>query len=162
VVLALGFVTAAVTQAVGLSLALGAFFAGMIVSGSESHKTLDRLLPLRDAFVASFFVTIGALVDPRILLQEPVLWIVIVALTLAGKFVIWSAVVWLFRYPPRTALLVGAGLTQIGEFSYVLVRVARDAQIVGGDVYNAVLAASVITIVVNGLIVRSMPKMSDN
>jgi CPA2 family monovalent cation:H+ antiporter-2 len=159
VVLALGFATAAVTQAVGLSLALGAFLAGMIVSGSDRHRTFDRLLPLRDAFVALFFVTIGALVDPRVILHEPLLMIVIVLLILFGKFVIWSAVVWLFRYPLRTALLVGAGLTQIGEFSYVLVRVARDSQIVGGEVYNAVLAASVITIVVNGLIIRYIPKV---
>jgi K+:H+ antiporter len=158
VVLTLGFATAAVTQAVGLSLALGAFLAGMIVSGSDRHRTFDRLLPLRDAFVALFFVTIGALVDPRVILHEPLLMIVIVLLILLGKFVIWSAVVWLFRYPLRAALLVGAGLTQIGEFSYVLVRVARDSQIVEGEVYNAVLAASVITIVVNGLIIRYIPK----
>jgi monovalent cation:H+ antiporter-2, CPA2 family len=62
-------------------------------------------------------------------------------LILAGKFVIWSAVVWLFRYPTKTAILVGLGLTQIGEFSYVLVRVARDSHLVGDDVYNAMLAA---------------------
>jgi CPA2 family monovalent cation:H+ antiporter-2 len=161
VVLALGFATAAVTQAVGLSLALGAFLAGMVVSGSESHKTLDRLLPLRDAFVALFFVTIGALVDPRVLFHQPVLWIVIVLLILLGKLLIWTSVVWLFRYPLRTALLIGAGLTQIGEFSYVLVRVARDAQIVDVNVYNAVLAASVITIVANGLIMRSIPRLKD-
>jgi CPA2 family monovalent cation:H+ antiporter-2 len=160
VILALGFVTAAITEAVGLSLALGAFMAGMIVSGSERHKTLDRLLPLRDAFVALFFVTIGALVDPRVLLQQPVLWIVIVLLILIGKLVIWSLVVWIFRYPWRTALLIGAGLTQIGEFSYVLVRVARDAQIVDGNIYNAVLAASVISIIVNGLIMRSIPRQN--
>jgi CPA2 family monovalent cation:H+ antiporter-2 len=161
VILALGFATAAVTQAVGLSLALGAFLAGMVVSGSESHKTLDRLLPLRDAFVALFFVTIGALVDPRVLFHQPILWIVIVLLILLGKLLIWTSVVWLFRYPLRTALLIGAGLTQIGEFSYVLVRVARDAQIVDVNVYNAVLAASVITIVANGLIMRSIPRLKD-
>ena len=75
VVLALGFATAAVTQAVGLSLALGAFLAGLIVSESgTTHKMLDKLSPLRDAFVALFFVTIGALVDPRILISKPSLW----------------------------------------------------------------------------------------
>jgi CPA2 family monovalent cation:H+ antiporter-2 len=86
------------------------------------------------------------------------LWIVIVLLIVIGKLVIWSLVVRIFRYPWRTALLIGAGLTQIGEFSYVLVRVARDAQIVDGNIYNAVLAASVITIVLNGLIMRSIPR----
>ena len=159
VVLALGFATAAITQAVGLSLALGAFLAGLIVSESgTTRKMLDKLLPLRDAFVALFFVTIGALVDPHILLSKPVLWGTIVILTMGGKFVIWSVVVWLFRYPWRTALLVGAGLTQIGEFSYVLVRVARDSHLVTDDVYHATLAASVITILLNGLLMRVLPK----
>jgi monovalent cation:H+ antiporter-2, CPA2 family len=159
IVLALGFATAAAAEAMGLSLALGAYLAGLIVSGSDtSHKTLDKLLPLRDAFVALFFVTIGALVDPRILLHQPLLWGPIILLTTVGKFAIWTLVVWLFRYPVRTAILVGAGLTQIGELSYILVRVARDANLVGNDLYNAVLAASVITIVANGLLVRMMPK----
>jgi len=158
IVLALGFATAAITQAVGLSLALGAFLAGMIVSGAEmTHRVLNQLLPLRDAFVALFFVTIGALVDPRVLISHPVLWISIVVLTVAGKFVIWTLLVWAFRYPFGTALLVGAGLTQIGEFSYVLVRVARDANLVGSEVYNAILAASVVTILLNGLVLRWMP-----
>ena len=159
VVLALGFATAAVTQAVGLSLALGAFLAGLIVSESgTTRKMLDKLLPLRDAFVALFFVTIGALVDPRILIAKPALWGTIVMLTILGKFVTWTAVVWLFRYPLRTAVLVGVGLTQIGEFSYVLVRVARDAQLVTDDVYHATLAASVVTILLNGLLMRALPK----
>jgi len=159
VVLALGFATAAVTQAVGLSLALGAFLAGLIVSESgTTHKMLDKLSPLRDAFVALFFVTIGALVDPRILISQPSLWGTIVVLTMLGKFVIWTAVVWLFRYPPRTALLVGLGLTQIGEFSYVLVRVARDAHLVTEDIYHATLASSVITILLNGLLMKALPK----
>ncbi|HMJ24022.1 MAG TPA: cation:proton antiporter [Terriglobales bacterium] len=159
VVLALGFATAAVTQAVGLSLALGAFLAGLMVSESgTTRKMLDKLLPLRDAFVALFFVTIGALVDPRILISKPSLWGTIVILTILGKFLVWTTVVWLFRYPPRTALLVGLGLTQIGEFSYVLVRVARDSQLVTDDVYHATLAASVITILLNGLLMRALPK----
>ena len=159
VVLALGFATAAVTQAVGLSLALGAFLAGLIVSESgTTRKMLDKLLPLRDAFVALFFVTIGALVDPHILISKPLLWGTIVILTVAGKFVVWTAVVWLFRYPLRTAVLVGLGLTQIGEFSYVLIRVARDAHIVTDDVYHATLAASLITILLNGLLMKALPK----
>lgn len=155
VALALGFLTAALTQAVGLSLALGAFLAGLLVSESEAaHQTIEHLLPLRDAFVALFFVTMGILVNPRIIVSKPSLLLVIVAMVVIGKFVIWALVVKLFRYPTSTALMVGLGLTQIGEFSYVLVRVARDAHIVGDDMYNSVLAASVITILVNGLLLR--------
>src|SRR5215467_5772072 len=151
VVLALGFATAAVTEALGLSLALGAFLAGMLVSESAmTHKMLEKVLPMRDAFVALFFVTMGAIVDPRVLLSHPSLWISILVLTIVGKFIIWTGVVALFRYPLQQALLVGIGLTQIGEFSYVLVTVARDAGLVGTEVYNATLAASVVTIVLNG------------
>lgn len=158
VALALGFLTAALTQAVGLSLALGAFLAGLLVSESEAaHETMDRLLPLRDAFVALFFVTMGILVNPHILISRPSLMLVIVAMVVVGKFVIWWLVVKLFRYPNTTAFMVGIGLTQIGEFSYVLVRVARDAHLVGDDTYNATLAASVFTILINGLLLRFMP-----
>jgi K+:H+ antiporter len=130
----------------------------MVSESGTTRKMLDNLLPLRDAFVALFFVTIGALVDPRILISKPSLWGAIVILTIFGKFLAWTAVVWLFRYPRRTALLVGLGLTQIGEFSYVLVRVARDAQLVTDDIYHATLAASVITILLNGLLMRALPK----
>jgi CPA2 family monovalent cation:H+ antiporter-2 len=158
VALALGFLTAALTQAVGLSLALGAFLAGLLVSESETaRETMERLAPLRDAFVALFFVTMGILVDPRVLISKPSLLFVIVGMVVVGKFVIWAIVVKLFRYPTKMALMVGLGLTQIGEFSYVLVRVARDAHIVGDDMYNAVLAASVFTILINGLLLKWVP-----
>src|SRR5579883_3369463 len=143
------------------ALALGAFLAGLLVSESNAgHQTLQHLLPLRDAFVALFFVTMGILVNPRILVWKPSLLLVIVALVVVGKSVIWVLVVKLFRYSTRTSLLVGLGLTQIGEFSYVLVRVARDAHIVGDDMYNAVLAASVVTILINGLLLRLADKAS--
>jgi CPA2 family monovalent cation:H+ antiporter-2 len=155
VTLALGFATAALTQAVGLSLALGAFLAGVVISGSEhAHETLTRVLPLRDAFVALFFVTIGALIDPRQLFSHPSLLLEILGLVVLGKFVIWTAVVWLFRYPLRTAVLVAVGLTQIGEFSYVLIAVARDAKLVGNEVYNAILAVSLLSILLNAALMR--------
>ena len=160
VALALGFATAAITEAVGLSLALGAFLAGLLVSESDvAQETLRHLLPLRDSFVALFFVTMGVLVNPRFLVSRPSLLLVIVALTIFGKFVIWTCVVWLFRYPLRSALMVGLGLTQIGEFSYVLVQVARDSRLVGDDMYNATLAASVITILLNGILLRYLPRL---
>lgn len=158
VALALGFATAAATQALGLSLALGAFLAGMIVSESNvAHETLADLLPLRNSFTALFFVTIGALVDPKALLANPRLLGMLVLLIVLGKFFIWTGVVRLFRYPLRTAVLVGVGLTQIGEFSYVLVRVARDAGLVDADVYSATLAASLLTILLNAFLMRMVP-----
>jgi CPA2 family monovalent cation:H+ antiporter-2 len=155
VTLALGFMTAALTHAVGLSLALGAFLAGLLVSETNAaHETMQHLSPLRDAFVALFFVTMGILVDPRVLISKPSLLLVIIGLVVIGKLVIWAVIVKVFGYPTQTALMVGLGLTQIGEFSYVLVRVARDAHIVGDDMYNAVLAASVFTILINGVLLR--------
>jgi monovalent cation:H+ antiporter-2, CPA2 family len=162
VALALGFATATVTQALGLSLALGAFLAGMVVSESQvAHEILADLLPLRNAFVALFFVTIGALIDPKALISNPSLLGVMVALIVLGKFIIWTSVVRLFRYPPRTAVLVGVGLTQIGEFSYVLVRVARDAGLVDAPVYSATLAASLLTILLNAFLMRAAPEWID-
>jgi CPA2 family monovalent cation:H+ antiporter-2 len=130
----------------------------MIVSESNvAHETLADLLPLRNSFTALFFVTIGALVDPKALLSNPRLLGMLVLLISLGKFLIWTAVVRLFRYPLRTAVLVGVGLTQIGEFSYVLVRVARDARLVDSDVYSATLAASLITILLNAFLMRMVP-----
>lgn len=158
VALAIGFSTAAISHAVGLSLAAGAFLAGMIVSRSEyAHETLAHLLPLRDTFVALFFVTIGALIRPSALIHSIGLIAVIIVLVVFGKFLIRSAVVILFRYPLSTAVLVGIGLTQIGEFSFVLVRIAHSSGLVGEDVYNATLAASLITILLNAALMRFAP-----
>ncbi len=162
IALALGFATAAVTQGLGLSLALGAFLAGMIVSESEvGHEILKDLLPLRNSFVALFFVTIGTLIDPGALISNPALLAGIAAVIVFGKLAIWTAVVGLFRYSLRTALLVGVGLTQIGEFSYVLIRVARDAGLVAADVYSATLAASLLTILSNAILIRAAPGWLD-
>ena len=159
VTLALGLGTAALTQAVGLSLALGAFLAGLMISGSDyAHHTLARLLPLRDMFVALFFVTVGALVNPLTVVQNLGLLIAIVALVVGGRLLIRTAVVTLFGYPLATALIVAVGLTQIGEFSFILIRVARDAGHVGEDVYNATLAASLITILINAALMRTAPR----
>jgi len=155
VTLALGFATAALTQALGLSLAMGAFMAGLLISEAEYvHKMLAHLLPLRDAFVALFFVTVGALVNPRALVNEWLQVLVLVGMVVAGKFAVWLFVVRIFRYPWLVALRVAVGLTQIGEFSYVLVQICREARIVDQHIYNATLAASLITIMLNALLTR--------
>jgi monovalent cation:H+ antiporter-2, CPA2 family len=155
VALSLGVGTAAVAQAAGLSLAAGAFLAGIIISESDyAHETLARLLSLRDAFVAFFFVTIGALMDPRSVVEHWPLLAAMVGLVVVGKFVTRTLVVLLFGYEWRTAVLVGVGLTQIGEFSFILVRVAHQAGHVGRDVYNATLATALITILLNAFLIR--------
>jgi CPA2 family monovalent cation:H+ antiporter-2 len=159
VALALGLGTAALTQAVGLSLALGAFLAGLLISESDfAHQTLARLLPLRDTFGAFFFVTIGALLDPHEVLDNLPLLGTMVALVVVGKLVVRASVVRLFGQTLRTALLVGIGLAQIGEFSFVLVQAARQAGHIGADVYHATLAASLLTILINAALVRLAPR----
>jgi monovalent cation:H+ antiporter-2, CPA2 family len=158
VTLAISLGTAAVTQMIGLSFALGAFLAGLIISASEyGHETLARLLSLRDAFVALFFVTIGILIDPRVIIDNLSLLATMIGLIVAGMFMIWTTVVRLFGYSWTTAFLVGIGLTQIGEFSFVLVQVAKAEGQIGSEVYNATLAASVITILMNAALVRYVP-----
>jgi len=159
VALAIGLGTAALTQAVGLSLALGAFLAGLLISTSDfAHETLARLLPLRDTFGAFFFVTIGALIDPAHVFDDLTLLIAMVALVVVGKLVVRAGVVRLFGESWRTALLVGIGLAQIGEFSFVLVRAARQEGLIGPDVYQATLAASLLTILINAALVRVAPR----
>jgi CPA2 family monovalent cation:H+ antiporter-2 len=158
VLLAVCLGTAALTEAVGLSLALGAFAAGLIVSASPfAHRALDQLLPLRDAFVAIFFVTVGVLINPRAVLGHAQILLAILLLVVVGKFLVWTAVVKLFRYPWGTAVLVGVGLTQIGEFSFILVQVAHANGLVGDEFYYAVLAASLLSILTNAALVRYAP-----
>src|SRR5436309_2273854 len=130
VVLAIGLGTGALTQAVGLSVALGAFLAGLIISTSDyAHETIARLLPLRDVFVAMFFVTVGMLVDPFTVAANLPLLAALIVLIVVGKAVIRSAIVRLFGYPWSTAARVGVGLAQVGEFSFILVKVARGADV---------------------------------
>lgn len=158
VALAIGLGTAALTQAVGLSLALGAFLAGLIISESDyAHETLARLLPLRDTFGALFFVTVGGLIDPRTVLDNLGVLLVLVLLIVVGKTVIRTGVIWLFGEPTATAALVGVGMAQIGEFSFVLIQVARDAGHVDHDIYSAILASSLLTILINAALMRVSP-----
>ena len=159
VTLALGLGAAAVTQAAGLSLALGAFLAGLLINQSDyAHEMLARLLSLRDAFVALFFVTVGVLIDLRVVVDNIALLGVLVGLVVIGQWAIWTVVSLLFRQSLSTALLVGVGLAQIGEFSFILVQVAREAGHVGADVYSATLAASLVTILINAALVRLVPR----
>jgi CPA2 family monovalent cation:H+ antiporter-2 len=143
-------VVAAITEMIGLSFALGAFVGGLLLGSSDyAHKLAEKTLPIRDAFVALFFVTIGMLVEPSTVLSNWRLLVVLVVLIVAGKFAVWFAVVRLFGYPAQTAMRVGIGLTQIGEFSFILAQVSLHSRLIGSDVYNATLAASLITILAN-------------
>ena len=157
VAVAICLVSAATAQAVGFSVALGAFLAGLSVSGAEDlHSAHTTLIPLRDAFVALFFVSLGTLVVPSVILHNLPLLGVMLLLIVVGKFVIWLAVMKLFRYSLWTSLAVAAGLTQIGELSFVLVEVAKSSGLVGQEIFTATLAASLISIFLNVFIVRAV------
>jgi len=155
VMLTICMVIATVTEMAGLSLALGAFVGGLLFgSCADAHKLIERLFPIRDVFIALFFVTVGMLIDPRGLFSNWKLLGVIACLIVAGKFAIWFPLVRLFGYRVQTALEVAIGLTQIGEFSFVLARIALEAGLVSHEVYNAALAASLVTILANAALFK--------
>lgn len=149
--------TAALAEAVGFSVALGAFLAGLSISGLEDlHDAHSQLVPLREAFVALFFVSLGTLIDPHVLLKSLPLLGLMLLLIVVGKFFVWAGIVWLFRYPLWTAIAVASGLTQIGELSFVVVQVARSSGMVDESVFSTVIAASLISILLNVFIVRGV------
>lgn len=162
VAIAICLVSAALAQSMGFSAALGAFLAGLSISGSKDlHEAHTVLVPLRDAFVALFFVSLGTLVVPKVILHNLPLLAVMLCLIVFGKFAIWFAVMKLFRYSSWTSIAVAAGLTQIGELSFILVQVARKSGLVGEGVFTATLAASLISIFLNVFIVRGVMKWLD-
>ena len=151
--------SAALAQAVGFSVALGAFLAGLSISGlHELHGAHTALVPLRDTFVAMFFVSLGTLVVPTVILHNLGLLGVMLLLIVVGKFVIWFAVMKIFRYSLYTSIAVAAGLTQIGELSFILVEVAKKSGLVGEELFAATLAASLISIFINVFVVRGVFK----
>ncbi len=149
--------TAALAQAVGFSVALGAFLAGVSISSlPDLHDAHTQIVPLRDAFVALFFVSLGTLIDPQVVFDHLPLLSVMLLLIVVGKFLVWSTVVWLFRYPLRTAIAVASGLTQIGELSFVVMQVAQSSGLVSREVFSTLIAASLISILLNVFVMRGV------
>ena len=152
----LGVVAIAVGVAFGaaklfdVSFALGAFFAGMMMRESEfSHRAADESLPLRDAFAVLFFVSVGMLFDPAVIVQQPLKLLAVVAIILIGKTLAAVALVLLFRYPLNTALTVGASLAQIGEFSFILAGLGVALELMPREGQSLVLAGALISIALN-------------
>jgi CPA2 family monovalent cation:H+ antiporter-2 len=129
----------------------------LLGSSAYTHRLAAQTLPLRDVFVALFFVTIGMLIDPKSWLSGWQLLAVIAGLILVGKFIVWFVVVRVFRYSRETAWRVGIGLTQIGEFSFILAQVSLHSHLITPGVYNATLAASLITILINATLFKMIP-----
>lgn len=136
-----------------VSFALGAFFAGMMMRESEfSHRAADESLPLRDAFSVLFFVSVGMLFDPRILLDEPLRVLAVVAIIMIGKTLAAVALVVALRYPLNSALTVGVSLAQIGEFSFILAGLGVALKLLPVEGQSLVLAGALISIALNSLL----------
>jgi CPA2 family monovalent cation:H+ antiporter-2 len=150
-VLAVALGIAVLSAAVfGVSLALGAFLAGVVVAESDlSHQAAADALPLRDAFAVLFFVSVGMLFDPTFLLAEPLKILVTLVLLALGNGLTAFLLVVVLGYPLRTALTVGLGLTQIGEFSFILAELGRNLGLFPDAGYSLVLATAIISITLN-------------
>jgi CPA2 family monovalent cation:H+ antiporter-2 len=137
----------------GVSFALGAFFAGMVMRESEfSHRAAEESLPLRDAFAVLFFVSVGMLFDPWVLIERPLQVLAVVAVIIIGKSLAAGALVMAFRYPLNTALTVSASLAQIGEFSFILVGLGVTLGLLPPEGQSLVLAGALISIAINPLV----------
>ena len=133
-----------------VSFALGAFFAGMVMRESKfSHRAAQETLPLRDAFAVLFFVSVGMLFDPSILVEEPMRVLAVVAIIIVGKSIAAMALVLLLRYPINTALTVAASLGQIGEFSFILAGLGLSLGLMPAEGLSLVLAGAIIAIAFN-------------
>ena len=141
------------TYIFGLSVAFGAFIVGLMLRESRfARQALAEVTPLRDVFATLFFVSLGMLLSPQFVVQNWSAVILMVVVIIAVKFAVCFGIARLFRYSGRTALLVGAGLFQIGEFSFVLARAGIDAGIMSGQLYSLVIASTIITMLLTPLL----------
>jgi CPA2 family monovalent cation:H+ antiporter-2 len=141
----------------GVSFALGAFFSGMVLRESDlSYRAAEESEPLRDAFSVLFFVSVGMLFDPRILMEHPIRVAGVVSIILFGKSVAAFALVLAFRYPINTALTVSAALAQIGEFSFILAGLGVTLGLLPPDGQSLILAGAIISIALNPLVFKAI------
>jgi CPA2 family monovalent cation:H+ antiporter-2 len=162
-VVVLCFAIAWLTSSVGLSLALGAFLAGLIISESEySYQALGNILPFRDVFTSFFFVSVGMLLDVGFLLESLPSVVTIVLIILTLKTITAGFATVLLGFPLRTALLVGLTLAQVGEFSFILARSGVKQGFLAGDIYQLFLAVSVLTMAVTPFIISVAPYVTDS
>ncbi len=158
VVLCLGI--ALLTEYLGLSIEMGAFVAGLMISEVEySDQTLTYVEPLRDIFASLFFAAIGMLIDPVFLWNNLELILGLVALVFVGKFLIITPIVRFFGYPLKTALIAGLGLAQIGEFSFVLASEGQTLGLITREVYLLILGTTAVTLVLTPFVLRLVPQL---
>jgi len=139
-----------------VSMALGAFLAGLVVGRSDySLRAASEALPLRDAFAVLFFVSVGMLLSPAALLDNPALTLGTLGVVMIGKPLAAFFITWLMRYPLATGLSVAVALAQIGEFSFMLSRVGRDLGLLTAEASNVIVAVAIFTIVFNPILYRA-------
>ncbi len=144
----------------GVSFALGAFFAGVVLSESSfSHKAAADSLPLQDAFSVLFFVSVGMLFDPTILVREPDAVLAVLALIIVGKSLIAFTIIMLLRFPISTGLMVSASLAQIGEFSFILIALGISSGLVPPEGRDLVVAGALFSIMLNPLVFALMGEL---
>lgn len=142
----------------GVSFALGAFFSGMVMRESKyAHRAAIESLPLRDAFSVIFFVGVGMMFDPRILIEQPFGVLLVIFIILAVKSVVAFGLVSLFKYPLHSAITVGVAVSQIGEFSFILASLAVTLGIMQKDALSLVLAGAIFSIALNPLLFAMAP-----
>jgi CPA2 family monovalent cation:H+ antiporter-2 len=158
--LALGLAVSA-ALVFGVSMALGAFLAGMIVGRSDySLRAATDALPMRDAFAVLFFVSVGMLLRPAALLDQPVFVLAALLIVLVGKPLTAALVTWLMKYPLRTTLGVSVSLAQVGEFSFMLVTIGRSLGVVPPEALDVVVATAIISITLNPLAFKSIEPLT--
>ena len=137
----------------GISVALGAFLAGVVLSGSRlSQEAGEKTLPLQDAFAVLFFVAVGMLFDPAVLVTAPLKVLAVLGVVIVVKSLVAVALVRLFGHPWRTALTIAAGLAQVGEFSFILAGLAVSLGLLSGEGRDLILAAALFSISLNPLL----------
>jgi CPA2 family monovalent cation:H+ antiporter-2 len=152
--------TAAITAQVGLSLALGAFLAGLSLAESEyGHQAFTEVLPFRDTLASLFFVSVGMLLDIRFLVANAPLVAATVVAIMVAKMVVTAVPAWLAGFPVRTSILAGAGIAQVGEFSFVLGSRGAEAGLLDSGDYQTFLAAAVITMAATPLVTATLPAL---
>ncbi len=159
IVLCLGI--AWLTSLGGLSLALGAFIAGLVISESEySHQAMAEVLPFRDSFNSLFFVSIGILMDWRVVVDHPLLIMALLLSVLVGKFVASTGALLIAGSPPRSSVMAGVALAQVGEFSFILAQGGQETGLLTGDLYQLFLAVSVLTMMITPFFMQWSPHLA--
>ncbi len=160
--LAMAFAMAWISSAIGLSVAVGAFLMGIIVSESECSRTvITKVEPMKELFIATFFISIGYQFDPRLFVQGAVIALVIAIIFILAKMSSVTLACYMANYKARSCLLIGASLVAMGEFSFVVAKLALDNGLIDGVLYSAVIGAAIITLIIYPFISRGSPRLFD-